>query len=171
MPPYSLSEFAGKAVLVTGASTGIGAAVAAAFAPQGASMAIHYHANGDAATAVRDAILADGGRAVLVRGDFSKPAQGAVVVNKAVAALGGLNILVNNAGSLTGRIPFLEWTDATFDAVMNLNVRSVITTSQTAVPHLGARGGTIVNLARSPATTEADPDRVTLPPPKPISTI
>lgn len=146
MPPYSLSEFAGKAVLVTGASTGIGAAVAAAFARQGASVAIHYHASGDAATAVRDAILADGGRAVLVRGDFSEPAQGAVVVNEAVAALGGLDVLVNNAGSLTGRTPFLEWTDATFDAVMNLNVRSVITTSQAAVPHLEARGGAIVNL-------------------------
>ena len=146
MTPYSIREFAGKAVLITGASTGIGAAVAKGFARQGAIVAIHYHANGDAATAVRDAIVALGGRAVLVRGDFSEPAQGIVVVNEAVAALGGLDILVNNAGSLTGRTPFLEWTDETFDTVMNLNVRSVITASQAAVPHLEARGGSIVNL-------------------------
>lgn len=146
MTPYSISEFAGKAVLVTGASTGIGAAVAAAFARQGATVAIHYHASRDAATAVRDAIVAGGGRAVLVRGDLSEPARGAAVVKDAVEALGGLDVLVNNAGSLTGRTPFLEWTDATFDAVMNLNVRSVITASQAAVPHLEARGGAIVNL-------------------------
>lgn len=146
MSPYTISEFAGKAVLVTGASTGIGAAVATAFARQGASVAIHYHANGDAATAVRDAILADGGHAVLVRGDFSEPAQGKVVVSEAAVALGGLDILVNNAGSLTGRTPFLDWTDETFDTVMNLNVRSVITASQAAVAHLEARGGAIVNL-------------------------
>lgn len=146
MSSYTISEFAGKDVLVTGASTGIGAAVAAAFARHGANVAIHYHSNGDAARAGRDAIVAHGGRAVLVQADLGEPAQGAAMVNAAVEALGGLDILVNNAGSLTGRTPFLDWTDETFDTVMNLNVRSVITASQAAVPHLEARGGTIVNL-------------------------
>lgn len=146
MLPYTISEFAGKDVLVTGASTGIGAAVAAAFARHGANVAIHYNSNADAARAGRDAIVADGGRAVLVQADLGEPAQGAAVVKAAVEALGGLDILVNNAGSLTGRTPFLDWTDETFDTVMNLNVRSVITASQAAVPHLEARRGAIVNL-------------------------
>ncbi len=144
MNSYAIREFADKAVLVTGASTGIGAAVAAAFARDGAQVAIHYHSNQQAAESGRDAIVQRGGRAVLIGGDLSDPAQGAVVVAKAVDALGGLDILVNNAGSLTGRKPFLEWTDDTFDTVMNLNVRSVITASQAAVPHLEARGGGVI---------------------------
>lgn len=147
MSRYAIDEFAGKAVLVTGASTGIGAAVAAAFARNGAAVAIHYNSNRDAAASVRDAIVQAGGRAVLIHGDFSEPARGAQVVAEAAQALGGLDILVNNAGSLTGRTPFLEWTDDTFDRVMNLNVRSVITASQAAVPHLETRGGgAIVNI-------------------------
>ena len=147
MQRYAIDEFANKAVLVTGASTGIGAAVVAAFARNGANVAIHYNRNHEAAESVRDAIIGTGGRAVLVRGDFSEPAQGTTVVAEAIDALGGLDILVNNAGSLTGRTPFLEWTEDTFDDVMNLNVRSVITASQAAVPHLEARGGgAIVNI-------------------------
>lgn len=144
---YSINEFVDKAVLVTGASTGIGAAVAAAFARNGAHVAIHYHANQEAAESGRNAIVERGGRAVLIRGNLAEPAQGARVAAEAAEALGGLDILVNNAGSLTGRTPFLEWTDTTFDTVMNLNVRSVISASQAAVPHLEARGGgAIVNI-------------------------
>ncbi|WP_174292264.1 SDR family NAD(P)-dependent oxidoreductase [Sphingomonas bacterium] len=146
MQPYAINEFAAKAVLVTGASTGIGAAVAAAFARHGAQVAIHYHRNREAAEAGRDAIVQHGGRAVLIRGDLGEPAQGAKVVGEAAEMLGGLDILINNAGSLTGRTPFLQWTDETFDTVMNLNARSVITASQAAVPHLEAGGGTIVNI-------------------------
>ena len=67
-------------------------------------------------------------------------------MKRAAEALGGLDVLVNNAGSLTGRTRFLEWTDETFDAVMNLNVRSVISACQAAVPYLEDRGGTIVNI-------------------------
>lgn len=139
-------DFSDKVVLVTGASTGIGAAAAAAFARLGASVAIHYHSNAEAARQGCDAILARGGRATLVQGDLREPAQGASVVKRAAEALGGLDVLVNNAGSLTGRTRFLEWTDETFDAVMNLNVRSVISACQAAVPYLEDRGGTIVNI-------------------------
>lgn len=147
MSPYAVADFTDKAVLVTGASTGIGAAVAAAFARNGARVAIHFNSNQAAAEAGRDAIVALGGRAILIQGDLSDPAQGATVAEAAAEALGGLDILVNNAGSLTGRTPFLEWTDTTFDRVMNLNVRSVITASQAAVPHLEAHGGgAIVNI-------------------------
>lgn len=146
MQSYAINQFSAKAVLVTGASTGIGAAVATAFARDGAHVAIHYHQSQQAAEAIRDAIVQRGGRAVLIRGDLAAPSEGAKVVAEAAEILGGLDILVNNAGSLTGRTPFLQWTDETFDTVMNLNVRSVITASQAAVPYLEARGGVIVNI-------------------------
>lgn len=140
-------EFKGKGVLVTGASTGIGAAVAKAFALNGARVAVHYNSSQDAAAAVVDEIKAAGGFAVLIKADLGDPDQARPMVEQAASALGRLDILVNNAGSLTGRTPFMDWTDETFDRVMNLNVRSLINASQAAVPHLEAQGGgVIVNL-------------------------
>ena len=140
-------DFTGKGVLITGASTGIGAAVAKAFAANGAKVAVHYHSSEDAALAVVDAIKAAGGLAVALQADLGQPDQAKPLVEAAAKALGRLDILVNNAGSLTGRTPFLEWTDETFDRVMNLNVRSLINASQAAAPHLEAQGGgAIVNL-------------------------
>ncbi len=142
-----LNDLSGKAVLVTGASSGIGAAVATAFADLGARVAIHYHANADGAKGLADAITAKGGTAVLVRADLTEPATAKQMVADAVAALGGLDILVNNAGSLCGRRVFMEVDDALYDTVMNLNVRSVIHASQAAVPHIeAAGGGSIINV-------------------------
>jgi 3-oxoacyl-[acyl-carrier protein] reductase len=139
--------FEGMGVLVTGASTGIGAATAKAFARNGARVAVHYNASQAAAAEVVQDILAAGGYAALVSADLGDPERAAPMVEQAAAALGRLDVLVNNAGSLTGRTPFMDWTADTFDRVMNLNVRSLINASQAAVPHLEARGGgAIVNL-------------------------
>jgi len=152
------TDFKDKGVLVTGASTGIGAAVAKAFGRHGAKVAVHYHSNHDAAAAVVDAIKAAGGFAVMVAADLGDPSQAGPLVEEAARRLGRLDVLVNNAGSLTGRTPFLDWTEETFDKVMNLNVRSVINASQAAVPHLEAQGGgAIVNLGSIAANDGGGP--------------
>ena len=139
---------AGKGVLVTGGSTGIGAAAAKGFAKNGAKVAVHYNASEDEARAVCDEITAAGGTAVLVQGNFaSSPHDGKRVVEEAAAALGRLDVLVNNAGSLVRRAPILDLDDALYDATMNLNVRSVISAVQGVVPHMQAQGeGAIINV-------------------------
>ncbi len=142
-----IEDLKDKAVLVTGASLGIGAAVAKGFARNGAKVAVHYNSSAAEAKAVAADIEREGGTVVIVQGDLDHPAEGKRVVEEAVAALGRLDVLVNNAGSLIKRLPFAELDDALYDAVMNLNVRSVIAATQAAIPHLEAQGGgAIINL-------------------------
>lgn len=139
-----LQDIHTKAVLITGASSGIGAALAKAFAAHGASVAVHYFANQDGAEAVVSEIEARGGTAVLVKADLTDPATAKGMVEAAAQKLGKLDILINNAGSLCGRRPFMEIDDALYDTVMNLNVRSVINASQAAVPLIEAQGGGVI---------------------------
>ena len=139
--PLIIPDLAGKKVLVTGASTGIGAAVARAFGAQGASVAIHYNSSVDAAENVAKDVRDAGGNPVLVRGDVADAKAAARIVEEAAAALGGLDGLINNAGSMLGRLPFTEITDAHYDAVMGLNAHSVLAASRTAIPHLTKSGG------------------------------
>ncbi len=142
----AIPDLAGKAVLITGASTGIGAAVAKAFGEQGARVAVHYNSSGEAAVAVAKAITDGGGTAVLIKGDVTDPATASRIVDDAAKALGGLDGLINNAGLMLGRLPFTEITDEHYDAVMDLNARSVFAASRAAIPHLKrAGGGFIIN--------------------------
>jgi 3-oxoacyl-[acyl-carrier protein] reductase len=142
-----IDDLRGKSVLVTGASTGIGAAVSQAFAQQGAQVAVHWNSSAAAVEGVMNAIRAAGGTAVAVRGDLSRSGEPQRVVQEAASALGGLDILINNAGSLISRRPILEADDAWVDAVFNLNARAVIGTCQAAVPYMDARGGgAIINV-------------------------
>ncbi|MDV6329714.1 glucose 1-dehydrogenase [Asticcacaulis sp. 201] len=142
-----LDDLQGKCVLITGASTGIGAAAAKGFARLGARVVVHYNASEAEAQKVVDLISADGGEAHLMQADLMTPANAGPLVDAAARKLGGLDILVNNAGSLMTRTLFLDWDAALYERVMNLNVRSVIEGSQAAVPHMQARGGgAIVNL-------------------------
>ncbi|MDQ0395244.1 SDR family NAD(P)-dependent oxidoreductase [Labrys monachus] len=138
---------AGKGVLVTGASTGIGAALAKAFAAEGALVAIHYNASEAEAAEVAAAITAAGGTAKLFRGDFGRQGEARRVVEEAAKALGRLDILVNNAGALIRRAPFVEIDRELYEQVLNLNVGSLLEASQAAVPHIEAQGGgAIINL-------------------------
>ena len=142
----TIPDLAGKKILVTGASTGIGAAVARAFGAQGASVAIHYNSSAEAAESVAKDVGDAGGKVVLVRGDVGDAQIAARIVDEAAAALGGLDGLVNNAGAMLGRLPFAEITDTHYDRVMDLNAHSVLTASRTAVPHLAQSGtGFIIN--------------------------
>jgi 3-oxoacyl-[acyl-carrier protein] reductase len=139
----------GKRVLITGASRGIGAAAARAFAAAGSRLALHYHTEPFEAAAIPDVTL--------LRGDFAVMADVRRVVAEAEAALGGLDVLVNNAGHMVGRIPLAAMTDEEVDRVFDLNARSVVAACRATLPALEASRGCIVNVtsisARSGGST------------------
>jgi 3-oxoacyl-[acyl-carrier protein] reductase len=134
----------GKRALVTGASRGIGAAIAKALASEGADIAITYEKSADAAADVVRTIEALGRRAIAIQADSADVAAVQGSIEKAVAALGGLDILVNNAGILRlGDVKDISLED--IDALLNVNVRAPIVASKTAIPHLG-KGGRIITI-------------------------
>lgn len=128
----------GKRALVTGAGMGIGQGIARELARQGAAVALHFAHSGDGARATVAEIADAGGRAVALHGDLGVVADCRRVVDEAATALGGLDLLVNNAG-VTLTTPFAETTEAEFDALFALNIRGYFFCAQQALPHL-ARG-------------------------------
>lgn len=142
-----IADLQHKAVLVTGASGGIGAAVSRAFGCQGARVAVHWNRDEAAADALAQQIRTAGGTAELVQGDLARSGVPQRVVAEGARLLDGLDVLINNAGSLVSRRAFLEVDDALIDAVFNLNVRAVIGGCQAAVPIMERRGGgAIINV-------------------------
>jgi 3-oxoacyl-[acyl-carrier protein] reductase len=142
-----IGDLTNKAILITGANSGIGAAVSRAFAEQGARIAVHWNSNATAAQRVAQDIQDAGGAAHLIQGDLARAGAARRIVQEGAEALEGLDILINNAGSLVSRRPFLETDDAWVDSVFNLNARAVIQTCQAAVPHMERRGGgAIINV-------------------------
>lgn len=138
-------DLKGKSVLVTGSSTGIGAAVAKGFAAAGAKVAVHGHSSkAEAETVVAD-IKAAGGEAILTLGDVMKTTEVERIVRETVAAFGGLDVLVNNAGSLYHRAALEQQDDDLYDKVSDLNIRSVVSACRVAVPHLRKNKGCIIN--------------------------
>ncbi len=154
-------EFAGKAVLVTGASAGIGAATAAAFAACGARVAVHYGAGEARAREVRDNILAAGGEAETIGADLTQEGAGEQLVSDTAALFGGLDILINNAGGPLKRRPFAEHAGEDYRQVTALNLDAVAATCRAAFPYLKeSPGAAIVNTSSVAARFGGGPGAV-----------
>ena len=141
------ADLKGKAVLITGASTGIGAAAVRAFARCGSRVAIHYNASRAAAEAVAADCKAAGAEAVLVGGDVTKAGDVARVVAETVARFGAIDVLINNAGGLVGRTRIEDYTEAYIQHVLALNVVQVALFMHAVVPAMRRRKrGNVINV-------------------------
>lgn len=154
-------DLKGKAVLITGASTGIGAAAALAFGKAGARVAVHYNSSRDAAEAVAADIRKAGAEAITVQGDVTSTDACRATVGTTVKAFGRIDVLVNNAGGLVQRVPVAELTDALFDEVLQLNVRSALMCIAAAVvPMRAQKAGNIINVTSVAARHGGGPGAV-----------
>jgi NAD(P)-dependent dehydrogenase (short-subunit alcohol dehydrogenase family) len=141
----------GRLALITGGDSGIGRAAAIAFAREGADVAISYLPQEESdAQEVIAAIRAEGRKAFAIPGDIRDEAFCKSLVASAVAKLGGLDILVNNAARQQQRKSILELSSADFDATMKTNVYAMFWITKAAVPHLSA-GAAIINTASEQA--------------------
>jgi 3-oxoacyl-[acyl-carrier protein] reductase len=139
-----MSKLENKVALVTGASRGIGAAIAQRLAADGASVAITYSKGAAAASAVVQSIERKGGRAIAIQADAEDLAAVARAVEQTVVKFGGLDILVNNAGTAIPK-PFEETTAAEIDRVIGINIRGTFAATQAALKHMGS-GGRIITI-------------------------
>jgi len=140
-----MSKLAGKVAVVTGASKGIGAAIAKALAKDGAAVVVNYASSKAGADAVVDAITAAGGRAVAVQADVSQAAQARGLVEAAVQQFGRLDVLVNNSG-VYEFAAIEEVTEEHYRRIFDVNVLGVLLATQAASKHLG-EGGSIINIS------------------------
>lgn len=139
-----MSKLAGKVAVVTGASKGIGAAIAVALAAEGASVVVNYASSQAGADAVVARITQAGGQAIAVKADISNAAQAQALVDAAVQRFGRLDVLVNNSG-VYGFAPLEDITEADFRRHFDINVLGLLLTTQAAAKHLG-EGGSVINI-------------------------
>ena len=147
-------RFDDQVVLVTGASTGIGAAVARAFGACGARVVVHYNSSSGAAKEVADDIAAAKGTAMLIQADVTRLSELTAMVARVVEEFRRIDILINNAGGLVVRNPVETLPDETYDYIMDLNMRSIFQMCKLVVPIMKRQGhGNIVNVASVAART------------------
>ena len=141
-----MAQLSGKVALVTGASKGIGAAIAEALAAAGAAVAVNYGTSRAGADAVVARIAEKNGRAVAVGGDVSKAEDIKRIFADTTAALGRIDILVNNAG-VYRMAPLADVTEAEFRRHFDTNVFGLLAASQAAAAQFGPDGGSIINIS------------------------
>lgn len=141
-----MSSLNGKVAIVTGASKGIGAAIAKGLGSAGAAVVVNYASSREGAERVVAAIEAAGGRAVAVKGDVAQAADVGGLFEAAKASFGGVDILVNNAGVFQFE-PLEAVTEAEFHREFDTNVLGVVLAIQEAVKHFGPAGGSIINIS------------------------
>jgi len=147
---------AGKVAVVTGASKGIGAAIAKHLAAEGAAVVVNYASSKEGADRVVAQIAGQGGKAVAVQANVAKKADIDLLFAATKKAFGELDILVNNAG-IYEFSPLEGITEEHFHKQFNLNVLGLLLTTQEAVKHFGPGGGSIINISSS-ASTLAPPN-------------
>jgi 3-oxoacyl-[acyl-carrier protein] reductase len=150
-----MGKLTGKVAVVTGASKGIGAAIAQAYGAEGASVVVNYSSSKAGADRVVSEIAKHGGKSVAVQGDMSKPEDIQRLFAETQKTFGRLDILVNNAG-IYEFMPLDQITPEHFHKQFNLNVLGLILASQEAAKRFGDNGGTIINIS-SIAATSAPP--------------
>ncbi len=152
-----IPDLRGRRVLVTGGSSGIGAAVAEGFGAQGAHVAVHAHHGQAAAEQVAARIQEAGGTAIVVVADLAARGSGAALVDRAADQLGGLDILVNNAGTTFARRRLADLPDEAYDEMLDLNLRSMFDATRAALPHLRAGRGCVISTTSVAARTGGGP--------------
>ena len=153
-----MGELAGKVAVVTGASKGIGAAIARALGVAGAAVVVNYASSREGADRVVAEITGKGGRAVAVQGDVAKAADVRRLFEETQRAFGALDVLVNNAGVYQLE-PIESVVEDAFHRQFNTNVLGPILAIQEAVKHFGPKGGSVINIS-SVASTSAPPNSV-----------
>jgi 3-oxoacyl-[acyl-carrier protein] reductase len=139
-----MSKLTGKVAVVTGASKGIGAAIAKSLAAEGASVVVNYASDKTGADTTVKTITEAGGKAVAIKGDVSKAAEAQGIIDAAIKNFGKLDILVNNSGVYEFS-PIEAFTEEQFHKIFNINVLGLLLVTQAAVKHLG-EGGSIINI-------------------------
>ena len=139
-----MNKLTGKVAVVTGASKGIGAAIAKALAAEGASVVVNYASSKAGADKTVDEIFKAGGKAVAVGGDVSKTVEANGIIDAAIKHYGHLDVLVNNSGVYEFG-PIEAVTEENFHRMFNINVLGLLLVTQAAVAHMG-EGGSIINI-------------------------
>jgi 3-oxoacyl-[acyl-carrier protein] reductase len=142
-----MGKLNGKVAVVTGASKGIGAAIAKSLASEGASVVVNYASSKSGAETVVAAITAAGGKAVAVSGDVTKAVEATGIIDAAIKNYGRLDILVNNSG-VYEFAPLEAITEESFHKQFNINVLGLLLTTQAAAKHL-SEGGSVINIGSS----------------------
>jgi 3-oxoacyl-[acyl-carrier protein] reductase len=141
-----MGELSGKVAIVTGASKGIGAAIARRFGEAGAAVAVNYASDKTGADRVVEQIKRDGGKAVSIQANVSKSADVKRLFAETKAMLGALNILVNNAGVFTFE-PLEAVTEEEFHRQFDTNVLGTLLATQEAVTAFNGQGGSVINIS------------------------